>query len=79
MLLDDTVHFAFSVGCEALKAKADPEGRFGAWMTKFSGRCEVRSLPDYPGGECSVRRTWLMGPGVFLVLRGSEMQRDNSI
>ena len=78
-MLDDTVHFALSVGCEALKAEADPEGRFEAWMTKFAGRCGVRSRPDHPSGECSVRRAWLMGPGMFLVLRDGEMQRGNSI
>ena len=79
MLLDDTVHFALSVGCEALKAEADPEGRAGAWVTKFAGRCGVRSRPDNTSGEYSVRCAWLMGPGVFLVLREGEMQRGNSI
>ena len=39
-------------------------------MTKFAGRCGVQSRPDHPGGQCSVRRARLMGPGVFLALCG---------
>ena len=79
MLSNDTVHFALSVGCEALKAEAEPKGRVGALVTKLAGRCGVRCRPDHPGGQCSVRRARLMGPGVFLALCGGEMQRGNTI
>ncbi len=79
MLSEDTVHFALGVGCEALKAEADPKGWVGALVTKFAGRCGVRSRPDHPGWQCSIRRPGLMGPGVFLSLCGGEMQCGNSI
>jgi hypothetical protein len=79
MLSDDTVHFARSVGCEALKAEPDPKGRVGALVTKFVGRCRVQSRPDHPSGQCSIRHARLMGPRVFLGLCGGEMQRGNSI
>ena len=70
---NDTVHFALSVGCEALKAEADPKGRVGALVTKFAGRCMIRSRPDDPGGECGVGRAWFMGPGVDLGLCGGKV------
>jgi hypothetical protein len=79
MLSDDTVHFARSVGCEALKAEPDPMGRIGALVKKFIGRCRVQSRPDHPSGQCSIRLARLVGPGVFLGLCGGEMQRGNSI
>jgi hypothetical protein len=79
MLSDDTVHFALRVGCKALKAEADHEGRVGALVAKFARGCRVWSRPDHPGGQCSVRRAWLMGPRVFLGLRDGEMQCGNSI
>jgi hypothetical protein len=78
MLPDDTVHFALSVEREALKAEADPKGRVGALVTKFTGCCGIRSRPDHPGGKCSIRRARLMGPGMFLGLCGGEMQRSHT-
>ncbi len=35
MLSDDTVHFALSVWCEALKAEADLKGRVGALVDEI--------------------------------------------
>lgn len=78
MLSDDTVHFALSVECEALKAETDSKGKVGALMAKFAGRCGVRSQPDHPGRQRRVRRPRLMGPGVFLCLCDGEVQCGNT-
>src|SRR6185295_17092009 len=40
--------------------------------------CGIRGRPDNPGGQCSVRRTRFMGPGVFLGLCNGEMQCRNT-
>ena len=78
MLLDDTIHFALCVRREALEAEADSKGRAGALLTKLRGGCGIRGRPDNPGGQCSVRRTRFMGPGVFLGLCNGEMQCRNT-
>ena len=79
MLLDDTVHFTLCVWREALKAEADSKGRVGVLVMKLAGGCGIRSRPDHPGGQCSVRRAGFMGPGVFLGLCDGEMQCGNTI
>jgi hypothetical protein len=76
MLPDNTVHFALSVDREALKAEADPKGRGGALVTKLTRRCGIRSRPGYPGGQCGIRRTRLMGSRMILGLCGSKVQRS---
>ena len=73
-MLDDTVHFAFSVECEFLKMEADLKSRIGAAVTKFPRRCGIRSRPDDSGREYGVRRVRFMGSRVFLGLRGREVQ-----
>ena len=45
---------------------------------RSAGRCGVRGRPDDPGRQCSVRRTRLMGSGVFLGLCDGEVQRGNT-
>ena len=68
MLLDDTVHFAFSIGREALKTEADLKSRIGAVVTKFPRHSGIRSRPDDFGREYGVRCARFMGPRVFLGL-----------
>ena len=75
---DDTVHFALSVEREALKAEADPKGRGGALVTKLTRRCGIRSRPDYPGRQCSIRHTRLMGSWMFLGLCDGKVQRSHT-
>jgi hypothetical protein len=78
MLPDNTVHFVLSVNREALKAEADPKGRGRALVTKLTRRCRVRSRPGYPGGQCSIRRTRLMGSRMFLGLCNGKVQRSHT-
>ena len=70
---DDTVYFALSVWCETLKAEADPKGRVGTLVTKFAGRCGIRSAPDDPGRKCGIRRARFMGSRMGLGLCGGEV------
>jgi hypothetical protein len=78
MLPDNTVHLVLCINREALKAEADPKGRGRALATKLTRRCRVRSRPDYPGGQCSIRRTRLMRARVFLGLGDGKVQRSHS-
>jgi hypothetical protein len=78
MLPDHTVHFVLSVDREALKAEADQKGRGRALVTKFTRRCGVRSRPDYLGGQCSIRRTRLMGSRMSLGLCDGKVQRSRT-
>jgi hypothetical protein len=78
MLPDNSVHFALSVACETMKAEADSKGRGGALVAKFTRRCRIRIRPDYPGWQCSIRRTRLMGSRMFLGLCDGKVQRSHT-
>src|SRR5262245_66160001 len=79
ILLNDTAHFTFCVGGESHKAETKPKGVVGALVTKLAEGRGIRSRPDHPRGQWSIRCAGLMGSGMFLGLCHGEVECGDTI